>query len=1202
MLLVSLLLMGAAQLLFIPEYTVTFDQETANRFNTILHEKEDKAQYLIDDLAGKLDSMSFQQILTANSDYYQRYFAQNGIAVFGYLNDTLVFWSNSSVPADRIVTGKLVNGVVQLRNGWYERICGDAPNVQLMAYILIKHDYGYENKYLSSDFHSDFTPIQGEITRVKSTKGIKIHNTEGKELFTIVPATNELSQESHRFWMAVLFTAGLILLLLYFYREIAHIESIYGTRWSFALFFVIICGVRYLLLSLDFPAVFSYVELFDPSYYAHSFWFPSLGDFLINAMFLFAITQYLNKRVQNIGDHKTKYGKGAIVGLFMLAVLLSSHFINDLFKGLIYDSNIDFNITNLFDLSTYSFLGIVAIGLTLFAYFLLIDLSARAITWLNLTYKSKLMLAGTTFIVFGVAMHLLGYRDLIIMFWPVVLLILAVKAYTSNRKYNFGLLVILLTTLSFVGAHTLTKYTLLKERDQRHLLGDKLATDKDPVMEYLFFKVEERLLDDKELHTPFDTISVFEKSDFDYYLKSQYFRKEWDKFDIKTLVFDAKGNPIGKSAELQKSEHELNEIIRKFGAESDFSDKLQFIENAYDNLSYVIKLEIETDSKILGAVFVELRSKLVPNQIGFPELLLDRSTNFIHDLTDYSYARYLDGQLINQHGNYRYNNTPQAYLIPNQEDEKYDHMVFEYEDKTVVVLTKEKVRFLTKATTFSYLFAIFSLLTLLVLLFKDFPKGFQHINLSLKNKIQLLLVGVIMTSMILFGLGTYYNNTAQFNEKNRNLLGEKIRSVLIELSHKQAKEGDEYVDYITKFSTVFFSDINLYDLDGNLIVSSRPEVFEEGLVAPQMHPKALVELLYKNKSEYIHEERIGNLTYLSAYVPFITQDGEVLSYLNLPYFAKQSDFEKETSDLLIAMVNIFVLLFALSIMAALFVSNWITKPLRIIQQNLSSIRLGQKNQQIQFSSHDEVGELIAEYNKMVEELEHNAALLAKSERESAWREMAQQVAHEIKNPLTPMKLNVQHLQRSLNPESPDWKEKLGKFSSTLIEQIETLAHIANEFSNFAKMPKAQNEGLSLSAIVQSTVELYSETENTKVKLNNEVGNVNVFADKDQLVRVFNNLVKNAVQAIPEDTEGEISVTLSVKGSQAVVEVKDNGIGIEDDKLEKIFMPNFTTKTGGMGLGLAMVKNIIENANGKIWFKTQQGVGTSFFVSLPLYRD
>lgn len=1195
--------MAAGELLFIPEYTVTFDQGTADRFNQTLEEKEDRARQMIEQLAGQLDTMSFDQILADNYDEFEKLFRKEGIGLVGYLHDTIAFWTTNGIPADRNVDGAISEGVVQLRNGWYERLCGEAPNTQLVAYILIKNEYSYENKYLNSDFQRDFSPIQGEITRVKSTKGIKVHNSDGKELFTIIPATDELSQASHRKWMAILFTIGLILLLVYFYKEVNFIEQKYGTQWSFGFFVAVMAGARYLLLAIEFPAVFNHIELFDPANYAHSFWSPSLGDLLINSIFFFGLAHFINKRIKDIKTKGSVYTKGAIVFLYCIGILLCAHFINDLFRGLIYDSNIDFNISNLFDLSIYSFLGIVCIGLTLFAYFLFIDLAVRSTMWLELPNNARWIFTLTIFAIFGVIMHILGYRDLIIMLWPMLLFILIIGVYRRQAGFGFGFIVLFLALFSFVGAHTLSKFTQYKERDQRHLLADKLSTDKDPVMEFLYFRVEDKILEDPILQTPFDSTTAFIKSDFDYHLKTMYFKKEWDKFDIRTLLFDAAGEPIEKQlTELQKSEQELREIITKFGTASDFSTNLQFIENAYDQLSYVISLPIEDNGNVLGSLFVELRSKLVPNEIGFPELLLDKSTKLIDDLSDYSYARYLDGSLINQHGELRYTSDPSVYVSGASDDEFYDHMVFSYDKETIVVLSKERERFLTKATTFSYLFAIFSLITLIVIMFKDFPKGFQNISLSLKNKIQLLLVGVIMTSMILFGLGTYYNNTAQFNEKNRNLLGEKIRSVLIELSHKEAKVGEEYVNYITKFSTVFFSDINLYDLDGNLLVSSRPEVFEEGLAANQMHPQAFMELSHNNKSEFIQEERIGNLTYLSAYVPFITQDGKVLSYLNLPYFAKQSEFERETSDLLIAMVNIFVLLFALSIIAALFVSNWITKPLRVIQQNLASIRLGQKNQQIQFRGHDEVGELISEYNKMVEELEHNAALLAKSERESAWREMAKQVAHEIKNPLTPMKLSVQHLQRSLDPNAEDWNEKLGKFSSTLIEQIETLAHIANEFSNFAQMPKAQNEVVSLSSILASTAELYGEIQHVNITFTNEDGEANVFADKDQLVRVFNNLVKNAVQAIPEDRGGEIAVVLSTTGRQAVVEIRDNGTGIEDDKLEQIFMPNFTTKTGGMGLGLAMVKNIIENTNGKIWFKTKEGEGTTFFVSLPLNRE
>jgi nitrogen fixation/metabolism regulation signal transduction histidine kinase len=293
------------------------------------------------------------------------------------------------------------------------------------------------------------------------------------------------------------------------------------------------------------------------------------------------------------------------------------------------------------------------------------------------------------------------------------------------------------------------------------------------------------------------------------------------------------------------------------------------------------------------------------------------------------------------------------------------------------------------------------------------------------------------------------------------------------------------------------------------------------------------------------------------------------------------------------------LLFAISLLAALFVSNWITKPLRILQQNLATIQLGKSNKKIQYRGNDEIASLVNEYNNKVSELEKYTAELARSERESAWREMAKQVAHEIKNPLTPMRLTIQHAQRSLKKDDPDYEMKMEKFALTLIEQIDSLTNIANEFSNFAKMPKAINEELDLIQILTSTVELYKETPSVLIRFHKgEINLAKVFGDKEQLLRVTGNLVKNAIQSIPDSQEGKVDIYIRKKENGFVIEVKDNGSGIDPEKIDKIFTPNFTTKTTGMGLGLAMVKNIVEGSDGKIWFETSPSNGTSFFVFLP----
>ena len=220
--------------------------------------------------------------------------------------------------------------------------------------------------------------------------------------------------------------------------------------------------------------------------------------------------------------------------------------------------------------------------------------------------------------------------------------------------------------------------------------------------------------------------------------------------------------------------------------------------------------------------------------------------------------------------------------------------------------------------------------------------------------------------------------------------------------------------------------------------------------------------------------------------------------------------------------------------------------------------------------------------------------------ESAWREMAQQVAHEIKNPLTPMKLSIQHLQRAFDNKDPRAPEMAERISKTLIEQIENLSKIATEFSSFAKMPQPENEKIHLLEVVYHSANLYKENEGVSISVKTEgVIRDEIFADKSQLLRVFNNLILNSIQAIPDDRQGEIVIKAINVNDSIMISVSDNGIGIDQEKANKVFVPNFTTKSSGMGLGLAISQNIIEMAGGIIRFESIENSGTTFYVTLPL---
>jgi len=468
------------------------------------------------------------------------------------------------------------------------------------------------------------------------------------------------------------------------------------------------------------------------------------------------------------------------------------------------------------------------------------------------------------------------------------------------------------------------------------------------------------------------------------------------------------------------------------------------------------------------------------------------------------------------------------------------------------------------------------------------------------------MIGILLLSLFTIGIGTIVLNINKTEKAHTNEIGEKTQSILVELQHKfgdsdKLLDNDKaYLKYLfEKWSYVFFTDINLYSTSGDLITSSRMEIFNKNLTGRKMDRDAYIKMKIESKSEFIHNEHIGKLTYMSAYVPFLNKQNQVLGYINLPYFTKQKKISNETSELIVTLLNIYVLLFIITIFVAVIVAQNITKPLFLIQKHIGKINLLKKINPIHYSRNDEIGALVNEYNKVIAELEKSANLLAKSERESAWREMAKQIAHEIKNPLTPMKLNIQFLQKSWNENDADFEDKLKRISVSIIEQIDSLSKIASDFSDFAKMPKSNKENINLFEKITSIVLLYKQTHNLNIKVkNNCAENLSINADKEQFTQVFNNLIKNAIQSVSDKKQVEIGIEILENDTNYIVKITDNGKGIPEEIQDKLFKPNFTTKSSGMGLGLAIVKNIVETNKGKIYFQTILNSGTSFFVEFP----
>ncbi|MEJ6615914.1 MAG: ATP-binding protein [Crocinitomicaceae bacterium] len=478
-------------------------------------------------------------------------------------------------------------------------------------------------------------------------------------------------------------------------------------------------------------------------------------------------------------------------------------------------------------------------------------------------------------------------------------------------------------------------------------------------------------------------------------------------------------------------------------------------------------------------------------------------------------------------------------------------------------------------------------------------------RISLRNRIYISLTLLVVISFLIIGAVTIWYTHIENERYHNQRLVRKEKAITAALNYfLEDKEEDIYALYTRKFhqkivelADIHGLEVNLYDMEGKWIASSNFDYFDQGIL-PEILDDQLMLTILENRGHYVSDRYVGDEDLLTAFTFLRGANEEPIALLSVPYFTSNEIQKEETFELLYRLSQIYLLLMLGALAIAFFLSNYITRSLQSITQKIRSLSLTETNEEIRWETNDEIGELINEYNKKVRELKSSAELLAKSEREGAWREMARQVAHEIKNPLTPMKLSVQQLLRSYNPNDPNSEEKLKRVANSIIEQIDALTKIANEFSTFAKMPNPNEEKVELLNLISGVKELFTEVDGSKISIETELKELFINGDKDQFVRVFNNLIKNALQAIPTERVGKIVISIEKTNGKARISIEDNGIGIAEEKQHKIFVPYFTTKSNGTGLGLAMVKQIIENHNGTIIFESSEGSGTAFKIEIP----
>jgi two-component system nitrogen regulation sensor histidine kinase NtrY len=473
---------------------------------------------------------------------------------------------------------------------------------------------------------------------------------------------------------------------------------------------------------------------------------------------------------------------------------------------------------------------------------------------------------------------------------------------------------------------------------------------------------------------------------------------------------------------------------------------------------------------------------------------------------------------------------------------------------------------------------------------------------SLRARIFTALVFLVLVASLLIAGVTIFQYSEQSNtyheqrlQRKENQLKKRIAYLLQDSSYEVNLENlaQIFAGHIQQTSDVLNINFRVYSLSGAL-VSSGQDI--EPMPVQTLSEEVRRQLAQRPDDRYIDVRSENGIRTRSSYFYIFDQNEQPLAIIYVPYFDDDSLSSMELKAFLIRLVQVYIIMLIIALILAFFVSSYITQSLDTISIKLNQTRLSKTNAKIELTNASkEISALVDAYNQMVDQLEQSAAELAKSQREVAWREMAKQVAHEIKNPLTPMRLSIQHFEQQHGKGSEAWKSELRDFSQTLIQQIDTMSAIASTFSQFATMPTGQSERINVVQTVKRALELYKDT---PILLEASSNELYAQFDSTQLVRVVNNLVSNAIYATKESKDPKIEVRVHSENKWVLFAVTDNGAGISEEVRERIFEPMFTTKTSGMGLGLSMVKSIVETYGGKVDFDSKPSQGTCFRLRFP----
>jgi signal transduction histidine kinase len=1163
--------------------------------------------------------------------------------LFIYKTDTVaenypVFWSTQVIqPDETIIAHNDGSFISVLANGWYVAdkktlVEADGLSYKIISLIPVRWNYYVQNKYLQNAYPA-VPGIDNQYGITQQKDKIAIRNVEGNTLFYLHKATalNVGNDNPISIWLRIV---AALLILTCIHKLANYITAGKGLLAGFTTFFSLVLSLRVVSYYLPIPVNFRQLEMFDPAIYGSNMILRSLGDLLINSLLFVWMILFLRHHWQETHFQfkpKSEAQKNIIticIAAFMIFITaVCAHII----RSMVADSQISFDVVNFFTLNIYTIIGFIVLCCITIGYFFFIQI---------LLYLIRFCIEKQKHVLY-IALAIAG------------LIILSVKINSSNISFNFFVITWLLLfvflmnyqRLSLLASKLVSSRFIfwafffclsitavivfqnrIKEVNERKRFAENLSNKADPAGE----RMMNIMLTDFRNDVLAEIFNRFKDPGVSQFIKDSLINENFsgylNKYDTKIYTFDEQRKSLYNID--SSTYNTLNAVIETQARPTPYPE-LFYYDVSYDRFNYISKKKItDPQGNLQGYAFILSSPKKYKIDALYPELFSKGNSNSIENSPMYSFAVYKKGHLSNSYNDYPFPTILSEISLSNnaflsRQNNGFDELWYNAGDNKIIAIAKQDNFLIESITLFAYLFFAFLLITALFNLINILIKGRFSLpglklmlQLNIRNQVHGTIILISLFSFIVIGIATivffinrYHSNNREKLSRTIHVMENEVRTALDSISfyNETLKSYDFYpnekLEYtINKMAQIHAADVNLYDVNGDLKVSSLPLPYNTGIVSTKMDPRAFYHLGILKDVQFFQDQTIGKLEYLSNYVPVRDESGKEYAYLNIPYFESESKLEEEISNFLVTIINLNAFIFLIAGIIALFITNKITRSFSIITNKMKEINLGKINEEISWRRKDEIGQLVDEYNKMVKKLDISAAMLARSEREGAWREMARQVAHEIKNPLTPMKLNLQYLQMAIDTNSPKVKEISLYVAKILVEQIDHLSQIATDFAQFANIGRGKIQVFNLNDSIRHVSSLYSTDDKLNIAVLPLKENIMIKADKTQMNRLLTNLLQNSIQSVPENKKAEIEIATQVENEKVILSVKDNGSGINKEMHDKIFTPNFTTKTSGTGLGLAMCKGIVEKLDGRIWFETEENQYTIFFIELPLFNQ